>query len=147
MKKLLLLPFLFIVAILFASGQSTLCLKLYCADTVNLPTNTMPLVAIPNSTDPLTNHGWVQVSGPNKVTIAVGDSVIISGLIAGNYSFRYTVSNSKGLTQTGIDNVVVNAAPIITPPPPPARTVTGFTLSFVNGVLVAHYTFSDGTTQ
>lgn len=60
---------------------------------------------------------WTQTSGPNTATITTNniDDPIVSGLIAGTYTFNMLVTDDDGDTQS--DNVIitVNAAPNLAP--------------------------------
>ena len=63
----------------------------------------------------LTSHAWTQVSGPNTATLANADSVKanVSGLVAGTYVFRLTVTDNLGKQASDDVTVTVRANPIV----------------------------------
>lgn len=98
--------------------------------TITLPTNTTAITGSGNDIDGTVNaYAWTQVNGPNTavLTNATTSTLTTSGLIAGTYTFRLTVTDDKG--STGFDDVkvVVNAAPVNAPPTAnagPDQTIT-----------------------
>lgn len=81
---------------------------------ITLPTNSVVLTG--TGTDPggsITAYAWTRVSGPNTPAITGGNtaSATISGLIAGTYVYRLTVTDNGGLTGTDDVNIVVSSAP------------------------------------
>jgi beta-glucanase (GH16 family) len=81
---------------------------------VTLPTNSV--VVNGTGTDPggsITAYAWTRMSGPNTPTLTGANTanLTVSGLIAGTYVYRLTVTDNGGVT--GIDdvNIVVSAAP------------------------------------
>ncbi|MGN6511883.1 MAG: PKD domain-containing protein, partial [Chitinophaga sp.] len=84
--------------------------------TITLPTNktTLSGSGTPASGSTIASYAWTQTAGPVTGVIAApgGASTSISGLSqAGKYTFRLTVKDDKGLTDTDDVTVTVNAAP------------------------------------
>lgn len=82
---------------------------------ITLPTNSVALTG--SGTDPENNisgYRWTQISGPNTATLsgATTTNVTASGLIAGSYVFRFTVTDNAGATASDEVNVTVNPAPV-----------------------------------
>ncbi len=72
------------------------------------------------STDPdgtIASYLWQQVSGPNTSTLSstTAQSITVSGLIVGTYTYRLTVTDNGGITGTTTVTVTVNAAANIAP--------------------------------
>lgn len=82
---------------------------------------------------------WQQVSGPsNSVLSATNVPIIkVSSLLAGVYTYRLTVTDDKGATNSDTVSVKVNAEVI---PPPTPKTV-------VNVTNVSTVIYSDGSTE
>lgn len=84
---------------------------------ITLPTNSVTLTA--TGSDPEGNsltYAWSKISGPSSYNIQSPStaSTVVSNLVQGTYTFRVTVKDSGGLTDTDDVNVLVNPAP---PPP------------------------------
>lgn len=79
-------------------------------------------------------YSWTEASGPNTavITSPTMANPIVSGLINGVYSFRLTVTDKEGLTNSGTQQVTV-AIPL-----PPAATI-------IKVVTVQTITLSDGS--
>lgn len=82
--------------------------------TINLPTDSIALSGV-GSTDQdgtITTWAWTRVSGPNTPTIVSASSrdTNVTGLIAGTYVFRLTVTDDDGGTDTDDVTITVNAA-------------------------------------
>lgn len=75
---------------------------------------------------------WSQVSGPNTPTIAnVGQTAAIAtGIVAGTYVFKLTATSKNGLSASATVTVVVNPAPVVTPP---AKTIKSITITYSDG--------------
>jgi hypothetical protein len=89
---------------------------------LTLPTNSTTLNG-GASTDPdgsIVSYAWVQTSGPASYNIANPSAVstALTGLVAGTYVFRLTVTDNQGATGSASVNVVVNN-PGTTPNQPP----------------------------
>lgn len=85
---------------------------------VMLPTSSVSITG--SGSDPdgtIATYAWTRVSGPNTPTLsgAATTSLTASGLIAGTYVFRLTVTDNGGLT--GTDNVTV----VVSTSTPPAN--------------------------
>ncbi|WP_247233362.1 PKD domain-containing protein [Telluribacter sp. SYSU D00476] len=93
--------------------------------TITLPTNSVTLTSSANDPDgSISSHGWTQQSGPNTATLvnANGATLTASGLVAGTYVFRLTVTDNQGATAYDEASVIVNPAPSTT------QQVVSFTL-------------------
>jgi beta-glucanase (GH16 family) len=80
---------------------------------ITLPTNSVTLNG--SGTDAngtISAYAWTRVSGPNTPTMSGANTANLtaSGLVAGNYVFRLTVTDNGGATGSDDVNVVVNAA-------------------------------------
>jgi endo-1,4-beta-D-glucanase Y len=81
---------------------------------ITLPTNSVVINGTGTDSDgTISTYAWTRVSGPNTPTLTNANttSLTASGLIAGTYVFRLTVTDNGGLTASDDVNVVVNAAP------------------------------------
>ncbi|WP_336515896.1 PKD domain-containing protein [Pollutibacter soli] len=86
--------------------------------TITLPVNAVTLTGTATDNDGrVATIEWVKVNGPAGETIAANDALLtrVSGLVAGTYTFRLTVTDDKGAIAT--DNVVVTVNPAAAPPP------------------------------
>jgi hypothetical protein len=83
--------------------------------TITLPTSSTTLSGSGTDSDgTIATYRWTQVSGPgtaliNPVTAA---NTTVSGLVAGTYVFRLTITDNDGATDTDDVTVVVNPAPV-----------------------------------
>jgi gliding motility-associated-like protein len=115
---------------------------------ITLPTNS---TSVPGSgTDPdgtIASYAWTQVSGPNTATLAnnTTSSLSASGLIAGSYTFRLTVTDNQA--STGFDDikVTVNAAAVNTIPVANAGPDKTVTLPTNSVILSGSGTDADGS--
>ncbi|MBN8855590.1 MAG: T9SS type A sorting domain-containing protein, partial [Sphingobacteriales bacterium] len=83
--------------------------------TITLPTNSVQLTGVAtvqNTT--LSTCTWTQVSGPNTATITNGGTITptISGVIAGSYVFKVTITSSTGTSTSSQMTLTVNPAPV-----------------------------------
>jgi beta-glucanase (GH16 family) len=81
---------------------------------ITLPTNSVTINGTGSDTDgTISTYAWTAVSGPNTPTMsgAATANLTASGLIAGTYVFRLTVTDNGGLTGSDEVNVVVASAP------------------------------------
>jgi K319L-like, PKD domain len=117
-------------------------------------------------------YSWSVVSGPSTPVFggrpigdSIGDTMYVSGLQPGKYTFRLLVQDSAGITDSAFASVMVNAVapcpvcavcpPPVTcptcptcpvcPPPPAPRTVVDLSFDFFTHTTLI--TYSDGTTQ
>lgn len=70
---------------------------------------------------------WTRTSGPNTPTLAgtTTTTLDVSGMIAGNYQFRFTANDGHGgIAIADLNILVVDSIPIIVPPPPPPPIYT-----------------------
>jgi hypothetical protein len=80
--------------------------------TIVLPINSVTLTGSGSDSDgTISAYAWTQVSGPNTATFTAASSATTNatGLIAGTYVFKLTVTDNNGAT--GIDTVQVIVAP------------------------------------
>lgn len=81
---------------------------------ITLPTSSVYLMGS-GSYDPggwITNYAWSQVSGPNTATLTTISSTNVEAknLIAGTYTFRLTVTDNGGATNSSTMQVIVNGS-------------------------------------
>jgi hypothetical protein len=93
--------------------------------TLTLPANSTTLNG-GASADPdgsIVSYSWTKISGPSSYTIANASAVAtaLTGLVAGTYTFRLTVTDNKGATATDDVNVIVNNANTPSNQPPVAN--------------------------
>lgn len=84
---------------------------------LTLPTNSTSLSGSGSDADgSIANYLWSQVSGPSTATLGgqTGPILSISGLVAGTYVFRLTVTDNGGAKASDDVNVNVLAAPVVT---------------------------------
>ena len=120
--------------------------------TITLPSDAVNLVATASETNgTITNYQWSQLSGPSVSSIATANQAVtaITGLVAGDYVFQVTVTDSLGNTASSVVEVVVNPALVIGLPvanagpnqtitlPADSVTLTG-TGSETNGTIVSY---------
>lgn len=83
---------------------------------ITLPTNTVSFTG--SGTDPdgtIAGYSWSKVSGPAGGTIQTPNAATtnITGLIAGIYVYRLTVTDNDGASATDDIQLTVNAAPVL----------------------------------
>lgn len=144
MKKLLLIPILFIAA--FAQAQS-LCLQPYCNAIHAQVGDTVPLAAVLTATNGVASLVFTQISGPNTAVQLNPASdyksgsvdtakVNIAGLAVGTYIFQIIGKDlAGGVTAPKYDSIVVAAAtacPAIPGPP----VITGVSVPILGQTLI-----------
>jgi endoglucanase len=85
--------------------------------TITLPTNSVALSGSATDADgSIARYSWTKVAGPASFTFsnAAIASPTVSGLLAGTYTFRLTVSDNAGATAYNDVNVVVNTTTVST---------------------------------
>ncbi|TGD80298.1 PKD domain-containing protein [Hymenobacter wooponensis] len=85
--------------------------------TLQLPTNQVALMGSGTDSDgTISAYAWSQITGPNNATgiPATTQNVVVSGLVAGIYQFRLTVTDDKNGQKSDDVLVTVNAAPVST---------------------------------
>jgi hypothetical protein len=109
---------------------------------VVLPTTSTAIVG--SGTDPdgsIASYSWSKVSG-GAVSISgnTTNTLKLASLVAGTYTFRLTVKDSKGATDTDDVVVIVNKAPVVS-----AGADKTITLPYSSLALTGTATDSDGT--
>lgn len=130
--------------------------------------DTVTIAALLTANNKVGSIAFSQISGPNAAIIGAWDNtkgwatsladtarVPVSGLITGTYVIGITGKDLAGGSISGIDTIIVSAAPPpcpICPPAPTPRTVVGAQL-FILGQWITvpagslKLTLSDGATQ
>jgi PKD domain/Secretion system C-terminal sorting domain len=88
--------------------------------TITLPTNSVTASGSGSeSNGTIVTYAWTQVSGPGTAVIANAGSAVtgISGLVAGTYEFKLTVTDALGVTASDVFFVTVRSAAAIPGPP------------------------------
>jgi len=83
-----------------------------------LPTSSTTLIAVASDPDgTISNYLWINLSGPSAPTLisATTSVVSVSGLVAGVYVFRVTVTDNNGATAFDQVNVIVQTSSNINP--------------------------------
>lgn len=119
---------------------------------ITLPTNAVYLMGS-GSYDPggwITNYAWSQVSGPSTATLTTISSTNVEAknLVAGTYTFRLTVTDNGGATNSATMQVVVNggARTASTTTEPPVITTAVNTSNTSTSSLVSNAVATSGTT-
>jgi hypothetical protein len=98
---------------------------------ITLPTSSTSATGSGTDADgTIASYAWSQVSGPNTATITAPAAATTSftGLVAGVYNFRLTVTDNQGATGSDVMVVTVNPAPNTPPTGVNAGTDTTITL-------------------
>lgn len=81
--------------------------------TIELPTNSVTLTgsAVPSQGNTISSYGWSKVSGGSAtITSPSSSTTTVTGLLAGSYTFRITVTESTGNIKTDDVSITVNAS-------------------------------------
>ncbi|MCE7862665.1 MAG: tandem-95 repeat protein [Bacteroidetes bacterium CHB5] len=105
---------------------------------LNLPTNSVNITGIAStSSGTITSYDWVKVSGPSAtINNASSITVSLSNLITGVYTFRLTVTNSLGQTNSDLVKVTVvsgNQNPVANAGPDRTLTLPTNSLTITGG--------------
>ncbi len=114
---------------------------------LTLPTSSTSLTAVASDSDgTITNYLWINLSGPSAPTLisATTSTVSISGLVAGTYVFRVTVTDNNGGTAFDQVNVIVQTSTNINPIANAGSDITIF-LPTNSVTLTGSGTDADGT--
>jgi hypothetical protein len=96
--------------------------------TITLPTSSVTLSGSGTDTDgTIVSYSWSIVSGSGTITSATSATTTVTGLVAGTYVFRLTVTDNQGATGTDDMQVTVN-----TPNPPDALIKFRIPHKFIN---------------
>jgi hypothetical protein len=128
-------------------------------DTATQPIDSVRLICA-NSYDPdgtIVSYKLSQTAGPIGAAMVknADSSFTVFHLANGSYTFQLTVTDNSGASTSTNATVIERFVPVVCPvcPPPvvcpvcpPQRTVTGFSLTLINGAIVTVVQFSDGTT-
>jgi hypothetical protein len=85
--------------------------------TITLPTNSITLQGSGTDNDgTITAYRWTKLSGPTQGTITTpgAATTTVTGLVAGSYVFRLTVTDNRSATAADDVTVTVNNAPVAT---------------------------------
>jgi hypothetical protein len=145
---------------LSAKSQS-LCLQTMCTAAHASVGDTVLMGAVLTAANLYQSVTYSQTSGPNTATlitmpavyvgsVSAQQNIKVTGLAVGTYLFKVVGTDQKGAAITGVDSIVVAAAPA---PCPPQRTVTGVTITMY-GITITipagagtKVTLSDGSIQ
>jgi hypothetical protein len=114
---------------------------------IQLPTNSTTLVGTGSTDDVgIVSYSWSRISGPNTPTLtnATSATATLTGLIAGVYIYRLTVTDGGGLTNS--DDVQITVA--TANQPPVARAGNDFSIQLPTNMATLNGTAStdgDGT--
>lgn len=113
--------------------------------TIQLPINSVTLVGSGNDPDgTIVTYAWTKVSGTGgTITSPSSASTTITGLSAGTYQYKLTVTDNGGLQ--GSDNVVIIVSPANIPPTANAGTDQAIQLPISSTTLTGTGNDPDGT--
>ncbi|MBL7740632.1 MAG: hypothetical protein JNK14_15550 [Chitinophagaceae bacterium] len=115
---------------------------------ITLPVNQVSLAGSGTDNDgSISSYAWTKVSGPAGETIAGPSSAntTVTGLVAGIYIFKLTVTDNKGATGSDDTRVTVNPAPGNIPPIANAGSDQTISLPASQVILSGSGTDNDGT--
>jgi gliding motility-associated-like protein len=115
--------------------------------TIFLPTNSLTLTGSGTDSDgTIASFAWTQIAGSAATLSNANTNVLsISGLTAGTYSFRLTVTDNAGGTGINDVNVTVNSSSVNQPPLANAGPNIALTLPNNSTNLIGSGSDSDGT--
>ncbi len=80
--------------------------------TITLPTSSATLSGSASDADGIASYAWSKVSGTGgTISSPSAASTTVTGLTAGSYTFKLTVTDTKGASSSANVSVTVNAAP------------------------------------
>ncbi len=96
---------------MMAQSRSSITANAGPDQTLTLPENSLNLTGSGNSSNPITSYFWEKISGPNA-TISNGNNstVTFSGLSAGVYQIRLTVTDNTGSAASDMVTITVVAS-------------------------------------
>jgi len=115
---------------------------------ITLPTNSVSLTGSGSETNgTIVGYQWTQVSGPSTATITTSHQATtsVTGLVAGIYRFKLTVTDNSGVTASATMQVTVNAAVVVGPPSANAGADQTITLPTNSVSLTGSGTETNGT--
>ncbi len=116
--------------------------------TITAPASTLVLTGSGSDSDgTITSYAWSQSGGPNTATLGgqSTNTLNLSGLIPGAYTFTLTVTDNQGLSASDQVVVTVLAAPPNVPPVANAGADKTITLPINTSTINGSATDSDGT--
>ncbi|SMG41916.1 gliding motility-associated C-terminal domain-containing protein [Marivirga sericea] len=117
---------------------------------ITLPTDEADLQGSATDSDgSIDVYSWTQITGPNTATIVEANSATtaVQNLIEGVYSFRFSVTDNDGATDTDQMNLTVLPQPINVPPTANAGEDLFLVLPNNSTTLFGGGTDSDGTIE
>nr|WP_304494619.1 tandem-95 repeat protein [Chryseolinea lacunae] len=112
---------------------------------ITLPTNTVVISGSATDDGSITTYAWTKTSGgAATLTNAATATLTASGLVAGTYVFRLTVTDNNSASAYDEVTVVVNAIPVNTPPVVNAGADKNLTLPTNTVILTGTATDADG---
>ncbi|MEQ1586678.1 MAG: Ig-like domain-containing protein, partial [Cyclobacteriaceae bacterium] len=106
------------ISVIVASGNQPPVVVASNDETLTLPASSTNLIAVASDPDgTIASYLWTNLSGPAAPTMGgtATSSLALSGLIAGTYVFRITVTDNNGATAFDNVTVIVQSATNISP--------------------------------
>jgi hypothetical protein len=100
------------VSVTVNSGNQSPTVNAGADQTITLPTSSVTVSATASDPDgTISSYSWTKISGGSAtITSAAAASTTITGLVAGAYVFRCTVTDNNGATASDDVNIQVNAS-------------------------------------